>query len=73
MVLYGKSEEDLRVMVERFIEVCRRGGLKVNAAKNKMMILNGKEGLECEIKVDRMQLKHIPEFKYLGYVLRITL
>ena len=30
LVLYGKSEEDLKVMVEHFIEVRRRGGLKVS-------------------------------------------
>ena len=36
-VLYGKSEEDLLVMVGHFIEVCRRG-LKVNAGKSKVMV-----------------------------------
>ena len=46
-VLCGESEEGLRVMVEGFAEVCRRRGLKVNAGKNKVMLLNGKEGLEC--------------------------
>ena len=34
------------VMVGLFAEVCRRKGLKVNAAKNKAMVLNGEEGLE---------------------------
>ena len=27
----GESEEDLRAMVGRFVKVCRRRGLKVNA------------------------------------------
>ena len=40
---------DLRVMVGRFVEVCRRG---VNAGKSRVMILNGEEGLECEVYVD---------------------
>ena len=31
LVLCGESEEDLRVMVGLFDEVCRRRGLKVNA------------------------------------------
>ena len=35
LVLYGESEEDLRVMVGRFAEVCRRRGIKVNAGKSK--------------------------------------
>ena len=46
LVLCGESEEDLRAMVGRFVEVCKRRGLKVNACKIKVMILNGEEGLE---------------------------
>ena len=45
LVLCGESEEDLRVMVGQFAKVCRRRGLKVNAGKSKMMVLNGEEGL----------------------------
>ena len=30
-VLCGEPEEDLKVMVGHFVEVCRRRGLKVNA------------------------------------------
>ena len=30
LVLCGESEEDLKMMVEQFAEVCRRRGLKVN-------------------------------------------
>ena len=47
LVLCGESEEDLRVMVRRFTEVCRRRGLKVNAGKSKVIVLNDEEGLEC--------------------------
>ena len=52
MVLFGESEEDLRVILGRFTEVCRRRGLQVNAGKIKVMVLNGEEGLECEVHVD---------------------
>ena len=45
LVLCGESEEDLRVMVGQFAKVCRRRGLKINAGKSKMMVLNGEEGL----------------------------
>ena len=48
--------------------VCRRRGLKANAGKSKMMILNREEGLECEIRIDRILLEHV-KFKYLGCVL----
>ena len=42
---YGESEEDLMAMKGRFVEVCRRRGLKVNAGKSKVMVLDGEE--EC--------------------------
>ena len=34
-----------------------------------MMVLNGGEGLECEVHVDGFRLEHVSEFKYLGCVL----
>ena len=33
------------------------------------MVLSGKEGLECEVCVDGMQLEHVSELKYLRSVL----
>ena len=39
-------------MAGHFVEVCKRKGLKVNAGKSKVMVLNGEEGLECEVYVD---------------------
>ena len=69
LVLCGESKEDLRAMVGRFMEVCRRKGLKVNAGKSKMMVINGEEGLDCEAHVDRIHLEYASEFYYLGCVL----
>ena len=40
LVLCGEPEEDLRAMVGCFIEVYRRGALKVSADKSKVMVLN---------------------------------
>ena len=54
------------MMVGRFAEVCRRRGLKINAGKNKEMVLNGEEGLECEVHVDGICLERVSEFKCLG-------
>ena len=51
LVLCDELKEDLRVIVGRFIGVCRRC-LKVNAAKSKVMVLVGEEGLKCEVCVD---------------------
>ena len=52
-----------------FVEAFRRRDLKVNAAKDKVIVLNGEEGLECEFRVDEMRLEHVSEFKYLGCIL----
>ena len=43
--------------------------MKVNAGKRKVIGLGGEEGLECEVLVDGIRLKHFLEFKYLGCVL----
>ena len=39
-------------MVECFVDIYRRRGLKVNADKSKVIVLGGEEGLEREIHVD---------------------
>ena len=56
-------------MVGRIVEVCRRRGLKVYANKNKVMVLNAEEGLECEVHVDGIRLEPVSEFKYLRCVM----
>ena len=33
------------------------------------MVLNEKEGLDCDIYVKGIRLEHVSEFKYLGFVL----
>ena len=48
---------------------CRKKELKVNAGKNEVMVLNGEEGLECEVHVDGIRLEHVSEFTYLVFVL----
>ena len=59
LVLCGESEENQRMMVGWFAEVYRRRGLKVNGSKSKVMILNGEEGLECQVHVDGIRLEHV--------------
>ena len=46
LVSYGESEEELRATVGRFVEVCRRKCLKVNAGKSNVTLLGGEERLE---------------------------
>ena len=69
LALCGELEGDLRSMVRQFAEVCRRRGLKVNADKSRVIVLNGKEGLECEVHIYGICFKCVSEFQYLGYVL----
>ena len=52
MTWFYVESEDLKVMVGRFAEVCRRRGLRVVAGKSGVMVLSGGEGLECEVNVD---------------------
>ena len=43
--------------------------MKVNVSKSKVMVLNGEEGLDCDVHADGILLEHFSEFKYLGRVL----
>ena len=49
--------------------MCRSIGLKVNAGKSNVMVLNGEERLECQVHINGVCLEHVSEFKYLGCVL----
>ena len=51
LVLCHESEEDLKVMTRRFVEACRRKGLKVNEDKNKVMALGGEKKSACQVIV----------------------
>ena len=66
MVLCDELEEDLKVMVGWFTEVCRRRVLKVNAGKSKVKVKIGEEVLECEAHIDGVCLEHVSKFEYLG-------
>ena len=69
LVLYGEVEQNLKVMVEPFVGVCRRRGLKVKADKSKVIVLDGEGGVECGIRVDVARWDQVSEFKYFGCVL----
>ena len=57
------------MIVGQFVEACRKKELKVNESMSKVMELNGEEGLECEVHIDGIHLKHVLDFKYLRCVL----
>ena len=58
----GELEEDLRVMIGRFVDVCVRRYLKVNTDKM-IMALARNERLISELIVD------VAEFRDLGFIL----
>ena len=39
--------------------MCKRRGLKANAGKSKVMMLKGEEGMECEIRVNMIELEPV--------------
>ena len=43
LILFGESEEDVKMMVGHSFEVCRRKGRKVTADKIKVMAMGGEE------------------------------
>ena len=59
LTLCGELEEDLRAKEVQFAGVCRRRGLKVNASKSKVMVLNEEEGFECEVHLDGIRFEHV--------------
>ena len=66
-VLQGESNEDLQVAVGSFAQICRRGGLKISADKNKVIMLREEEGSTCDVIVNGRELGHVLEFRYLKF------
>ena len=70
IVLCSELEEELRAMLGWFVEVCRRRGMKVNAGKSKVMVMNGEEGLECEVHVDGIRFRACLRIQIFGMSFR---
>ena len=69
LVLYGKLEEDLKVMVGHFVKVCRKKCMKFNTDMSKVMALDGEERFKCVICVDGTQLEQVSKLKCVENVL----
>ena len=67
LCIFGTSE--MNENRRKLVELRKEKKLKVNAVKSKVMVLDGEEGLECEVCVDGIRLEYISEFKYWGCVL----
>jgi len=46
--LFAKNKLDLKRIIENFVEVCRRRGMKVNVNKSKAMVVGIIFITECE-------------------------
>ena len=68
LVLCSEFEDYLKVIVGCFVEVCKRGYLKVSADDRKLIMLGGEEGSICKVLVMK-HLEHVSELKYLGCLL----
>ena len=69
LVSYGESEENVRVDVRRFVEVCKLRGLKVNIIKTMVLLSGMVEDSKCEGSMKRRQLERVSKYKYLRFML----
>ena len=66
MVSCDESEEYLKMILGRFVGVCKRKSQRVNTEKTKG---KGEDGSITKLHVDGTLLYHVSEFKYKGCVL----
>ena len=53
-------------MINELHQKCIENGMSRNAKKTKVMVIDKKEQIECEIKVENKELEQVKEYKYLG-------
>ena len=52
LAVCGEFIEKLRVMISRFVEICKERGLPVNEDKSKVTVLGGEKGSMSEVTID---------------------
>ena len=60
------------MIVGHFVEIYGKRGLKVSADKSKAVVFGREEDLVSGVCMNGTQLKHMSEFKYLGYVFDVS-
>ena len=58
-VLIAESKEDLQEMINELNQKCIEYGMSLNAKKTKVMVIDKKEQIECEIKVENKELEQV--------------
>ena len=61
----AESEEDLQREIDRWVEILRRYGMKMNVEKSEVMLV-ARTQREVIITVEGQRLKVVTDFKYLG-------
>ena len=64
----AETEEVLKLLINKFNNVCKRRGLKINVDKSKVMIVGGGNENRCEVDLNGKMLEVVKEFGYLGSI-----
>ena len=69
LLLFSEIEEDLSVTIERIVDNGKEAGLKGNANKSEILVLESKEGSVCDFIRDGMLSEYVSQFRNLAFVL----
>ena len=65
-VLIAESKEDLKEMINELHQKCVENSMSLNAKKTKVMVIDKKNQIKCEIKVENKGLAQLKGHKCLG-------
>ena len=65
LVLLSLNKSDLQYTLDRFSDACLDAGMKISMAKTEIMCLS-RHPVQCSFQTNRVTLKHVEKFKYLG-------
>src|SRR6267154_166288 len=68
-LLVAYRRKKMQKVIDRLSEICNAYGMEINVKKTKVMIMNKTEkpkGMQVCIMLDKVPLKQVVRFKYLG-------
>ena len=69
VVFMAETEEVLKVLINKFNNVCKRRGLKINVDKSEVMIVDGGNENRSEVDLNGKMLEVVKEFGYLRSIM----
>ena len=66
MVLFAKSQDSLKMMLNNVETYCNTWGLMINVGKTKAMIFENGRSTHIDITIYNEQIEVVTSFKYLG-------